>query len=501
MAISEVESRKSIDNLKITIDKSLVFDENDYELKTRVPGTYGDNIRFLLLKKSDIEEINNGKTVLTALKPDISYMLYDKDNKVAENILGDSLYRMHYDAVDIKAVKDEIIEDSENPSNERNDNKKHSAEILTNNSDTAKQMESVINDKFEINIPIISNIYDKSAGKIAKFEDKNMLLTEKSDKAQLKIKKANKFIETYNELVTPAFAKAIPAPVFNFIKLIAEQKQSKVQTLQGKIEKYNGKIAVNNKKIDKHTKRMETCGKINVFLTNMKTSEGRQENFVIGLHEFQSMSLNKTMEKLAAVNEKINKSLLDYENTHFASEKLRLRDKLIKLNTKKDKLEAKLESLNSMSNKFTAVKETTAEKAETIISKSYDSIVNSATANPEGFAKNQVDTVLDVCNTVIDNELFEHSEYEKTNSIEQEDPENYLKTAEMMIEDDYDSIDGIINNGSKSEELKKLQTNPDQEKGYAPISRKQIKSNADRIARQEQLITNDLNRSKGQALE
>ena len=28
-------------------------------------------------------------------------------------------------------------------------------------------------------------------------------------------------------------------------------------------------------------------------------------------------------------------------------------------------------------------------------------------------------------------------------------PENYLKNAEMAIEDDYDMIDGIINNGEK----------------------------------------------------
>lgn len=90
---------------------------------------------------------------------------------------------------------------------------------------------------------------------------------------------------------------------------------------------------------------------------------------------------------------------------------------------------------------------------------------------------------------------------EHLESVTQDKPENYLKNAEMMIEDDYDSIDGIINNGSKSEELKKLQTNLNQEKEYAPISRKQIKSNADRIAHQEQLKTNDLNRSKGQALE
>jgi len=30
-------------------------------------------------------------------------------------------------------------------------------------------------------------------------------------------------------------------------------------------------------------------------------------------------------------------------------------------------------------------------------------------------------------------------------------PENYLKNAEMMLEDDYSMIDGLVNNGSREE--------------------------------------------------
>lgn len=471
MPVSEINDNKSIENLKITIDKSLVFDENDYELKTRVPGTYGDNIRYLWLKKEDIEEINNGKTILTALHSDTSYMLYDKNNKIAENILGDSLYRMHYDAVDKNTVKDETIESpsSESPSSDELRNDKFDNLNDVSEHKNIQILESVISDKSKISVPIISNIYDKFASKIAKLEDKNMLLTDKSHKAQLKIEKANRFIEVYNQISSPSVSKAVPAPVFNFIKLIAEQKQNKVASLQNKVEKHNDKIEANNKRVDKHTKRMETCEKVNVFLTNMKTSEGRQENFVVGLQEFQSMSLNRTTEKLA------------------------------KLNSKKIKLEVKLEGLNSMGDKFTAVRETTAEKAETIISKSYDGIIKSVAENPDEFAKNQVDTVLNVCNNIIDNELFEHSEQEKIGNIEQEDPDNYLKNAEMALEDDYDSIDGIINNGSKEKEHKKSQEAPDEHKqqtrsSKSPLSRKQIKANADKISKAEQ--NNDINKSK-----
>lgn len=36
-------------------------------------------------------------------------------------------------------------------------------------------------------------------------------------------------------------------------------------------------------------------------------------------------------------------------------------------------------------------------------------------------------------------------------------PENYLKNAEMAMEDDYGMIDGVINNGRRGEELEKAQ--------------------------------------------
>lgn len=69
----------------------------------------------------------------------------------------------------------------------------------------------------------------------------------------------------------------------------------------------------------------------------------------------------------------------------------------------------------------------------------------------------------------------------------------------MALEDDYDSIDGIINNGSKEKEHKKLQETPDEHKqqtrsSKSPLSRKQIKANADKISKAEQ--NNDINKSK-----
>lgn len=67
----------------ITIDKSsLVYDDNEFEYKTRVPGTFGEDIRYLWIKKDDVDEINEGKTILTSLDDESKYMLYDKDDNL-----------------------------------------------------------------------------------------------------------------------------------------------------------------------------------------------------------------------------------------------------------------------------------------------------------------------------------------------------------------------------------------------------------------------------------
>lgn len=70
----------------ITIDKSLIQEETEEEIKTRVPGTFSDNIRFLWIKKDNCEEINNAKTILTSLNENSTYMLYDRFGNIAENI-------------------------------------------------------------------------------------------------------------------------------------------------------------------------------------------------------------------------------------------------------------------------------------------------------------------------------------------------------------------------------------------------------------------------------
>ena len=96
MAVSAFKNTNLSD---VTISKTLIVQENDHAVKTRVPGTWGENARYVWLKKENIMDIHSGKTMLTFIDNSKNYKLYDEDNRVVETKRGDELYS-HYDKVE-----------------------------------------------------------------------------------------------------------------------------------------------------------------------------------------------------------------------------------------------------------------------------------------------------------------------------------------------------------------------------------------------------------------
>ncbi len=94
-----VSSSKNTNLSDVTISKTLIVQENDHAVKTRVPGTWGKNVRYVWLKKENIMDIHSGKTMLTFLDNSKDYKLYDEANRVVETRRGDKLYA-HYDMVE-----------------------------------------------------------------------------------------------------------------------------------------------------------------------------------------------------------------------------------------------------------------------------------------------------------------------------------------------------------------------------------------------------------------
>ena len=94
-----VSASKNMNLSDVTISKNLIVEENEHAVKTRVPGTWGDNARFVWLNKENIMEIHNGKTMLTFIDSNKNYKMYDAQNRVVETKRGEELYT-HYDKVE-----------------------------------------------------------------------------------------------------------------------------------------------------------------------------------------------------------------------------------------------------------------------------------------------------------------------------------------------------------------------------------------------------------------
>ena len=96
-ALEHASGKQSRD---VTISRTLIAEESETAVKTRIPGTWGEGARFIWIPKADIMDIYNGKTMLTFLDRTKEYQVCDKENRIADTINGEKLYSEHYDQVE-----------------------------------------------------------------------------------------------------------------------------------------------------------------------------------------------------------------------------------------------------------------------------------------------------------------------------------------------------------------------------------------------------------------
>ncbi|MBR6229463.1 MAG: PcfB family protein [Eubacterium sp.] len=99
-----VAAEKDTQLMDITIAKKMVESETLEAIMTRIPGTWGEEARYIWVDKHDAMEIHDGKTILTYLDKNKSYDLFDKGNNKVGTIRGQELFRNHYSSVD-KSVR------------------------------------------------------------------------------------------------------------------------------------------------------------------------------------------------------------------------------------------------------------------------------------------------------------------------------------------------------------------------------------------------------------
>lgn len=95
-----VSKSKDMNLADVTISRTLIAKESETAVKTRIPGTWGKDVRYIWINKENIMDIHNGKTILTFLDKKKDYKIYDEENRVIEMKKGDELYNSHYDKVE-----------------------------------------------------------------------------------------------------------------------------------------------------------------------------------------------------------------------------------------------------------------------------------------------------------------------------------------------------------------------------------------------------------------
>lgn len=95
-----VSASKDLNLADVTISRTLIAKESETAVKTRIPGTYGQDVKYIWIHKENVMDIHSGKTMLTFFDRNKQYKLYDEENHVIGTMKGEDLYSKHYDKVE-----------------------------------------------------------------------------------------------------------------------------------------------------------------------------------------------------------------------------------------------------------------------------------------------------------------------------------------------------------------------------------------------------------------
>lgn len=286
---------------------------------------------------------------------------------------------------------------------------------------TAKQ-----HPEYKINNPILASQVEKRQMKIAKLEDKNTALSDKIAKNDTKIAKQQSKIEDAQK--TKAYCKTLlesatlPKPLQVFFKSMMDRQENKIErcskkidNLQDKNTNLNNKISENNKKISKHTAKIENLQKVDKFLTNMQSREGRRENFVQAVSDLRKTSLERNSEKSLKLDVKIAQKEAALIKATSSVEKVQLRNQITKLQDRLDSVNEKISKLTAMTDKLEKLTALSDQQADKVIENATNNINKQLAANENMSEQAVVDTVVNetgkaITNNEIDNRTTPQNE-------------------------------------------------------------------------------------------
>lgn len=218
---------------------------------------------------------------------------------------------------------------------------------------------------------------DKHTMRIAKAQDTVNKMNSRIEKLVAEQEKNKDTIKACNAVLD---SKAYPAlsPVISAFKEIIENSS---KNKEKKIEKAKKKIKKANRKIQKEKNKLTKVHTLKNFISAIKNSENSQTAFIDGMKTLKADSSERANNKLNNVSAKIDSLMtkLQDEKTNNA-DKLKIKAKVQKLQSKQDKIIARINNLNELDqslNKLAKI-ELVKEKAEELANTTVETAEKSA---------------------------------------------------------------------------------------------------------------------------
>ena len=83
----------------IFIPKRMILNEDETQIRVRMPGTTADEPKFVGIDKKDLIPGNEKRGFMSSLDKNARYQLFDKDGRKIGTVRGDDLYQNHFSRI------------------------------------------------------------------------------------------------------------------------------------------------------------------------------------------------------------------------------------------------------------------------------------------------------------------------------------------------------------------------------------------------------------------
>lgn len=296
-----------------------------------------------------------------------------------------------------------------------------------------RELEEAQDKKSDKLLPFINAVYEKHAARIESLTDSKADREDKIARNQDRIQKLSDKadrLEATNEMLkallgNSIFAKPVEAMIAQNQQRIDKIRNVSIPKCEQRIEKHKAKIAGIEQKIKAQQSKADKCKAFSGIIKSftIPNAQERRQLFAQSLDTLNAASKSSLEVKIAKCERQKDALSAQYMETESAADKLGIQKRFTAVNQRASELKERLAKLEAVELPFTEQPVVAVDK----LMHRTESEIDTAVQNGD----------VDIA-TLSEDIVVSGAEY--------------LRSAEIELEDDLDSIDGIINNGKQHEE-------------------------------------------------